>query len=104
MKAIILFTCFLCLAIDLINAVPDRYPNTGNSEEEAARGQITAWQRQYNRYVEASLANREETGCTSRSIVYRQEWYFRSSFACLDLFHFNCIVINQIEDILITRG
>ena len=82
MKSVILLTCFLCLAIN-INAVPDRYPH-GSSEEEAARGQITAWQRQYNRYVEASLANREETGCTSRSIVYRQEWYFPSFFACLD--------------------
>ena len=72
MKLTTLSLGFLCAAGSLVLAIP-AYKATNASEADAII-QINKWQEQYNRYIEGTVKNRH-TGCTSKNIVKRQEWY-----------------------------
>lgn len=67
MKLYLLPLCILTLEC-VTQAAPAPY-----NSQAAASGQIDAWQKQYNRYIEDTIKARS-SGCTSENIVYRKEW------------------------------
>lgn len=68
MKLTTLLICLLFTVGNVIEAAPPR-----NNAEEVASRQIAKWQKQSNKYIEATIKTRS-SGCTSDNIVYRQEW------------------------------
>lgn len=68
MKLTILFICLLYTVGNFIEAAP-----APDKSEEAASRQINDWQKQYNKYVKATVKTRN-SGCTKDNVIYRQEW------------------------------
>lgn len=72
MKLTNLFLYLLYTLGNVIEAAPTK-DKPENKSEAAASRQISKWQKQYNKYIEATVKTRN-SGCTEDNIVYRQEW------------------------------
>lgn len=72
MRLTTLFTYCLCIPAIIVDAAAS-YDKRSYNKEVATKHQIAKWRHQYSRYIEATIKTRE-SGCTSKNIVYRQEW------------------------------
>ena len=74
MKLPALALCLLALAVSVIEAAPTSYNGTSNTTDEgAATSRLSELNKQYKEYVDKTLKTRK-SGCTSKNILYRQEW------------------------------